>query len=82
MWQFRNSFAVDFPTFPRIFMGNLRDRPKPIPFASPRRFDGEAVALAASSTKWQEGIECCREPGDLGNWRSLMGILWTGGILR
>ena len=37
-------------------MGNLRDRP---------RSAAKAVALVASSTKWQEGIECCREPGDL-----------------
>ena len=64
--NFATVLLFDFPLFPGFSMGNLRDRPKPIPFASPRRFNGEAVALAASSTKWQEGIECCREPGDLG----------------
>ena len=32
----------------------------------------KAVALVASSTKWQEGIECCRESG-FGLSRTLLG---------
>ena len=28
----------------------------------------EAVALMASSSKWQEGIECCREFGSPEQW--------------
>ena len=44
---------------PKIQSQALRSKDIPWPsFPFP-----EAVALVASSTKWQEGIECCRESG-------------------
>lgn len=66
IWRF-SFFCLEFSDFthvleksdPKIQSQTLRSKDIPWPsFPFP-----EAVALVASSTKWQEGIECCRESG-------------------